>query len=81
MGEFAGTATAPLRLLAGHLSVRLFVDASSVEAFINDGGAVLTSLMLPSAGKHSLSLVEQRGSVRGVRIEGWTLASIWPPGG
>ena len=55
----------------------MFVDASSVEVFVNDGERVFTSLVYPSAASRG---VEFFGSVTSAKITSlnvWTLKSIW----
>jgi len=42
--------TRPLEEGLNHL--RIFVDASSVEIFVNDGDAVFTSRVFPTEGEH-----------------------------
>ena len=45
--KFAGIQAAPLPRTGGPVALRLFIDASSVEVFVNDGEQVLTSLIFP----------------------------------
>jgi fructan beta-fructosidase len=76
--RFAGTASARLRLIEGRLKLRLFVDASSIEVFINDGEAVVTSLILPSAGDRRLDLRVVQGEVRRTNLRVWKLTAARP---
>ncbi len=46
-GDFAAMHSAPMSWKAKHL--RIFLDASSVELFVNDGELVMTSLLFPSS--------------------------------
>src|SRR5262249_12023034 len=71
--KFPGTAGAPLRLIDGRLKLRLFVDTSSVEVFVNDGEVVQTSLILPSAGDRRLDLRVVRGELRRANLRVWKL--------
>jgi fructan beta-fructosidase len=73
--QFPGAADAPLRLLDGRLKMHLYVDASSVEIFLNDGETVMTSLFLPSVGDRRIELEVKRGEVRRAELEVWKLAS------
>jgi fructan beta-fructosidase len=75
--KFPGIATAPLRLINGRLRLRLFADTSSIEAFINDGETVLTSLILPSGGERRLELRVTRGELHRAKLSAWPLASAW----
>jgi fructan beta-fructosidase len=74
--KFAGAASAPLRLIEGRLKLRLFVDTSSIEVFVNDGEAVLTSLIFPSAGDRRLDLRVVQGDVRGATLRVWKLKRV-----
>ncbi len=44
----------------GLTSLRIFIDNSSIEIFINDGDAVFTSRIFPEADEHSYTLNECR---------------------
>ena len=75
--KFSGVYDAPLAVHDGRVKLHLFVDASSVEVFVNDGERVFTSLVYPSAASRG---VEFFGSMTGARIASldvWTLKSIW----
>jgi fructan beta-fructosidase len=73
--RFPGTARAPLCLVGGRLELRLFVDASSIEVFVNDGEAVQTSLILPSGRDRRLDLRVVRGELRRANLSVWKLTS------
>jgi sucrose-6-phosphate hydrolase SacC (GH32 family) len=75
--RFPGAAVAPVRLIDGRLKLRLFVDTSSIEVFVNDGETVVTSLILPSAGDRRLDLAVAKGELRAADIRAWKLASAW----
>ena len=53
---FPGRFTAPLPLRLGVVTLDIFVDASSVVVFGNDGEVVLTIQDFPAAGSNGLSL-------------------------
>jgi len=74
---FPGISTAPLELIRGRVKVRLFVDTSSIEVFVNDGEVVLTSLILPTAGQRQLELNVEQGELRRASLSAWKLASAW----
>ena len=46
--RFAGVQSAPLTRKGGPVALRLFIDTSSVEVFVNKGEQVLTSLIFPA---------------------------------
>jgi fructan beta-fructosidase len=75
--KFSGVYDAPLPVPDGRVKLHVFVDASSVEVFVNDGERVLTSLVFPSTASRG---VEFFGSATGAKITSlnvWTLKSIW----
>ncbi|MFN7844903.1 MAG: glycoside hydrolase family 32 protein [Pirellula sp.] len=48
---FSGRHNAPARLIDGKISVRVLVDRSSVEVFVNDGEAVISDQIFPTNQK------------------------------
>ena len=76
-GRFAGSYRAPVRLIDGRLKLRLFVDTSSVEVFVNDGETVQTSLLLPSADARHLELEVAHGTLQRANFNVWQLKSAW----
>jgi beta-fructofuranosidase/levanase/fructan beta-fructosidase len=76
-GRFPGIYRAPVRLIDGHLKLRLFVDTSSVEVFVNDGETAQTSLILPSPGARHLELDVAHGTVHRASLSVWKLKSAW----
>jgi len=56
-----GTRSVPLTL-DRDLTLRLFIDSSSVEVFVNDGEACLSSRIYPDAGQRELCLFAWSGS-------------------
>ena len=59
------------------LSLRIFIDRSSLEIFVNQGQACLTSRIYPTAGDRRLSLFAEGGRAQFEPITGWQLASLW----
>ncbi len=59
------------------LSLRIFIDRSSLEIFVNQGQACLTSRIYPTAGDRRLSLFAESGRALFEPTTGWQLASIW----
>jgi len=75
--QFPGVQDAPLPRTTGRVRLHIFVDACSVEVFVNNGERVITDLVYPSAGSNG---VEFFGPADGTNIrsaEGWTLKSAW----
>jgi sucrose-6-phosphate hydrolase SacC (GH32 family) len=75
--EFPAVSRAPIRLNDDELELRIFVDTSSIEVFVNGGETVLTSLILPEPGSRGIELNVERGVLRQVEIDAWNLKSAW----
>jgi sucrose-6-phosphate hydrolase SacC (GH32 family) len=76
-GRFPGSNHAPIRLIDGRVKLRLFVDTSSVEVFVNDGETVSTSLILPSPSARRLELEVAHGTLHRASLDAWNLKSAW----
>jgi fructan beta-fructosidase len=76
--HFAGRHAAPLGADGGRVRLHLFVDASSIEVFGNDGDAVITDLIFPAPDSRGLGLYTKGGSAKLVAMDVWELESIWP---
>jgi len=78
--KFSGVHEAPLRLLDGRVRLHLFVDASSVEVFANDGEQVMTDLIFPSVSPRRVELFgpgdQRRPHVKSLDV--WEMKSVWP---
>jgi sucrose-6-phosphate hydrolase SacC (GH32 family) len=77
--RFSGIHAAPLHLAHGRLRFQLFLDASSLEVFANDGEAVMTDLIFPASGGRKVELLSEPGTatshVRSLQL--WGLRSAW----
>ncbi len=62
--SFPAVTTAPTFEADGHLSLRIFVDRSSMEVFGNGGRCVMTNLVFPTKPYTSLSISAQGGNAR-----------------
>lgn len=71
------TAELPLSR-GGRLRLRVYVDRSSIEVFVNDGEQVMTSRVYPSRLAGSLRFTSKGGSVSLESLSVWTLEAIWP---
>lgn len=74
--EFAVAQSAPLLRKDGRTSLRLFVDASSVEVFVNDGELVLSSLIFPSPEGTGIEFFGPE-STKFSTLELWPLKRAW----
>jgi fructan beta-fructosidase len=76
--SFPGVHRAPFRLLDGRLRVRILVDASSVEVFVNDGETVLTDLILPLEPRLTFEVSADSPDLEIESIDLWSLRSATP---
>ncbi len=67
------------RIVSGNnrLKLQLFVDASSVEVFANDGELAMTSLIFPDPGSDALELYSAGGKAVLLSLKIYTVNSIW----
>lgn len=75
--KFSGVQDAPLAPRGSKVKLHVFVDACSVEVFVNNGETVFTELVLPSAASRG---VEFFGPASGAKIDSinvWKLKSCW----
>ena len=59
------------------LSLRVFIDRSSLEVFVNNGEACLTSRIYPTDGQRSVTLFAEGGLAQFGAAQAWELESIW----
>ncbi|WP_295466146.1 sucrose-6-phosphate hydrolase [uncultured Pseudomonas sp.] len=79
--ERAGRGVAGVRSLAlapgqTHLSLRLYLDRSSLEVFVDDGLHTLSSRLYPGPDSQGLALFASNGSARFTRLRAWTLRDL-----
>jgi fructan beta-fructosidase len=74
---FAGRHAAPLRIADGLVSMRVFVDWSSVEAFAGGGEAAMTERVFPSRTNTGIRAYEKGGAVRVRAARIWRMRSVW----
>jgi len=75
--QFSGVQDAPLPQRDGAVKLHIFVDASSVEVFVNDGERVLTDLVYPAADSRGLEWFGPESGAKIGALDLWTLKSIW----
>ena len=73
---FPGVQTAPWQGTRDHVRLRIFLDQSSIEVFINEGETVLTSLVFPTTPYDSVTL-KGSGAIGLKLATVYELKSIW----
>ena len=59
------------------LKLRVFIDRGSIEVFVNDGEATVTSFSFPGEGKRAIELVAENAPVYVRDLKVHTLGTIW----
>jgi sucrose-6-phosphate hydrolase SacC (GH32 family) len=75
--RFPGVHDAPLAPRTSRVKLHVFVDACSVEVFVNDGEIALTDLVFPSPASRGVELFATNIGARIGSVDAWTLTSIW----
>jgi fructan beta-fructosidase len=75
--NFPKLVIAPFSTSAGFIKFHVFVDQSSIEIFVNDGRAVMTSLFFPDSSSRGLELFSSNGPSTLRQLVAWELRSIW----
>ena len=73
---FAGVQTAPLRGSGEHVTLKIFIDQSSIEIFVNEGETVFTTLAFPAVPYDTVTLAADQP----IRLNAGSiheLKSIW----
>jgi fructan beta-fructosidase len=75
--DFPVRSEAPLSPTDGRVTLRVFVDRSSVEVFANGGLRTLTHAIFPAPASDGVSVFAEGGPARLVHLDAWSLRSIW----
>ena len=59
------------------IDLHIFIDASSIEIFVNEGEYSLTSKIYPISDQKKLTLFAEKGTAIFKNIEEWKLDSIF----
>lgn len=62
--DFPAVTSAPVAESGNDLKLRIFVDSSSMEVFVNDGKSVMTNLVFPSVPYNNLDFYSNGGSYK-----------------
>ncbi|PTQ10995.1 beta-fructosidase [Sphingomonas oleivorans] len=71
---FPNRHVAPVDLRTGRLKLRIFVDQSIIELFVNDGTQTITDRFYRGGGPLSWSAVARNGTATIRTLDAWTLA-------
>jgi len=74
--NFAGIHTAPFDAGEG-MKIQLFMDASSLEVFVDNGKLVMTDIVFPTKPYNSLKIFTKNGNVKLDNSHLRSLESIW----
>jgi beta-fructofuranosidase len=73
-----GLSSAPFTINdAGTVQIRIFIDSTSVEVFVNDGEQVITNRIFPEESSKLCKLFLKDGKVSVSRMTTRTLNSVW----
>ncbi len=75
--RFPGVVAAPIAKAPGRTRLHIFVDACSIEVFVNDGEVVLTALAFPSRAGRAVELFGPNEGAMVSVLDVWPLASCW----
>jgi sucrose-6-phosphate hydrolase SacC (GH32 family) len=75
---FAQRRSARLELKEGRIHLHVFVDASSVEVFADEGQPVLTEQVFPGPHSDGIEFYAEGGYARLENLQLWTLKSALP---
>ncbi len=76
--KFPGVYAAPLAAAReGRVRLHVFVDACSIEVFVNDGERVVTALVFPSDNDRGVEVFSTNEGDRISGLDVWPLKSIW----
>jgi fructan beta-fructosidase len=75
--KFSGVSAVPLSKPDGRVRLHVFLDACSIEVFVNDGEQVLTCLVFPSEESRALEFFGPDESPVVSALDVWPLTSCW----
>lgn len=74
--SFAGRQTAPIRM-DKTIGLRILLDRSSVELFVDDGETVISDRVFPSPASDGVEFYSTGGAARIASLRMWKLNSVW----
>ena len=76
---FADRHTAPVDLTSGRVRLRVFVDQSIIELYVNDGQTTITDRFFRGGGELKWSATARGGAATIRKLDSWTLARTRTP--
>lgn len=76
---FSKRHAATVQPINNRIHLRIFVDASSVEVFANQGQVVFSDLILPDPQDTGMRLYSKNGEIKIINLNVYRLQSIWKP--
>ncbi|WP_408009095.1 glycoside hydrolase family 32 protein [Pseudalkalibacillus sp. A8] len=61
----------------GKLNLRIFLDTTSIEIFVNHGEQVITNRIYPNTTSKEVDLFAEKGKARVLKADKWSLKSVW----
>lgn len=71
--KFPSVEKAPVTLKDGRLKIRVLIDKSIVEVFVNDGEAVITDLVFPTENKGGIEYFSEGGKAKITNLKIWEI--------
>ncbi|WP_165252765.1 glycoside hydrolase family 32 protein [Paludisphaera soli] len=75
--RFARRVSAPHAPSGREIRLRIFLDQSSVEVFVDDGGTTLTALIFPDPANRGVEAFSRGAPAMLKHFRAWELESIW----
>lgn len=73
--DFPAVTATPVHGKNGKVSLRIFIDRASIEAFANDGRGVMTNLVFPTIPYSTLSFTSEGGNAKIKNLKIYTINS------
>lgn len=61
----------------GKLNLRVYLDTTSIELFVNHGEQVITNRIYPHSSSIEVDLFAEKGKAKVLKADKWSLRSVW----
>lgn len=75
--QFSTLHTAPLSIVGNRVTLRTFVDESSVELFGGGGQSTITDVIFPDPASRGMAFYTEGGGVKVVSLKVYAMKSLW----